>query len=129
MSGNPPPQSTFTNATFTLDPSNNDLSMQPSGGYEISLDTPIPDTDSFGNNGASGSGPAETANMDMPSNQSNNNNDTTTTNNNSSTINDSGITDLDHFFDMGGDSNTSFDENFNNIDDYINNDFTFDTFQ
>lgn len=88
------------------------------------MDMPILDMDSFGNSDASGSGPAETANMDMPMNQNSKNNS-----NNNKDNNDSTMADLDHFFDMGGDSNTSFDDNFNNIDDYINNDFTFDTFQ
>lgn len=121
MSSNSAPQSTFTNATFTVDPSNNDLSIQSSAGQDIGLDMPMIDIDSFGNSGPPGGGPAETANMDMPTNQNDNSNNKDN--------NDSTMTDLDHFFDMGGDTNTSFDDNFNNIDDYINNDFTFDTFQ
>lgn len=120
MSSNLAPQSTFTNATFTVDPSNNDLLMQPSSnGQDLNLDMPMLDMDSFGNSGASGSGPAETANMDISAAQ----------NSNSKDNDDSTMTDLDHFFDMGGDTSTSFDDNFNNMDDYINNDFTFDTFQ
>lgn len=42
--------------------------------------------------------------------------------------NDSNVDDLDHFFDLGGSSNANFDENFNDIE-FMNNDFTFDTFE
>lgn len=64
--------------------------------------------------------------MEMPTNQ---NSSSSHNHNHNKANNDSTMGDLDHFFDMGGDSNTSFDDNFNNIDDYINDDFTFDTFQ
>lgn len=42
---------------------------------------------------------------------------------------DGNVDDLDHFFDLGGSSNTNFDENFNDIGEFMNNDFTFDTFE
>lgn len=122
MSSHPAPKPTFTSATFTVDPTNNDVLMQPSGGQDVGMDVPMLDMDSFGKSGASARGPAETANMEMPTNQN-------SSSSHNKANNDSTMGDLDHFFDMGGDSNTSFDDNFNNIDDYINDDFTFDTFQ
>lgn len=43
--------------------------------------------------------------------------------------NDNNVDDLDHFFDLGGSSNANFDENFNDIGEFMNTDFTFDTFE
>lgn len=97
-------QNPFTNATFTLDPTNTDAMMQ-SGGGDTNLDMPMIDMDTFGTV-APGEG-------DMA------NNDTT-------------MDDLDHFFDLGGadDSNTNAEtSDFNNIDDYMNSNFDFDGFE
>lgn len=90
----------FTNATFTLGPTHNEPTMQSSGG-DINLDMPGMDLDF----GAGGSGDAG-------------GNDTT-------------MDDLDHFFDMGGGETSNADaetSNFNQMDEYMNSDFDFDTF-
>lgn len=100
----PPTQNPFTNATFTLDPTNNDTTISL-GGEDANLDMPMIDMDTFGT-GASGS-QGDTGH-----------NDTT-------------MDDLDHFFDLGGDNsnNNADSSDFNNIDDYMNGNFDFDGFE
>lgn len=92
------PQNPFTNATFTVDSTNNDQLMQ-------TMDMPVFDIDNFG-----AGGPGDPANM---GNGADEGNDTT-------------MGDLDHFFDdIPGDSNERIDDStFNNIDDYMSTDFT-----
>lgn len=94
----------FTNATFTLDPTNHDA-MMPSGGGDTNLDMPMIDMDTFGTGGSGSQGDAG-------------NNDTT-------------MDDLDHFFDLGVDNsnNNNDSTDFNNIDDYMNGNFDFDGFE
>lgn len=94
----------FTNATFTLDPMNND-SMMPSGGGDTNMDMPMIDMDTFGT-GASGS-------------------------QDDAGTNDATMDDLDHFFDLGGDNSNDNGgtSDFNNIDDYMNGNFDFDGFE
>ncbi|PSS03767.1 hypothetical protein BD289DRAFT_420150 [Coniella lustricola] len=102
-----PPQNPFTNATFTVDPSNNENGMQP-GAANIDLDA-ILDMDSFG-----AGGPGDPANMDVSANQSN----------------DTAMDDLDHFFDMEPSTSSNFDDaNFGPMDSYMDISNDFDTFQ
>lgn len=101
------PPSNFTSATFTVDPTNNDSLMQPGGG-DINMDMQMFDMDNFG-----AGGPTDPANIN-----NNPGHDTTMSD------------DLDHFFDLSGDSGANLDSNFNSMDDYMNSDFTnFDDFQ
>lgn len=75
--------------------------MQSAGG-DINMDMPGMDLDSFGT-GASGDAGSNDTTMD----------------------------DLDHFFDMGGGDNTNADagtSDFNQMDEYMNSDFDFETF-
>lgn len=46
--------------------------------------------------------------------------------------NDTSMDDLDRFFDLGEESNTNFDDNFNSMssmNEFMNDDFAFDTFE
>ncbi|KUI60558.1 hypothetical protein VP1G_07723 [Cytospora mali] len=121
----PTPQNPFTSATFTLDPTNSDLQMQP-GSQDVPMDLTGFD-ESAGLDGLGLEGAAPAANAEAPS-SSNNNNNNNNNSSNSNAGNDSSVDDLDHFFDLGGSSNANFDENFN-ISEFMNNDFAFDTFE
>lgn len=52
--------------------------------------------------------------------------------NNNNAGNDTSMDDLDRFFDLGEESNTNFDDNFNSMssmNEFMNDDFAFDTFE
>lgn len=53
-------------------------------------------------------------------------------NNNANAVNDTSMDDLDRFFDLGEETNTNFDDNFNSMNsmnEFMNDDFAFDTFE
>ena len=116
---NPPPaHNPFTNATFTLDPVNNEPPVEPAA-----QDTTM-DLTSFDNTAGSldnlGLGGPVTVGNSEP------------VNNNTNAGNDTSMDDLDHFFDLGGESNTNFDDNFNSMNsmnEFMDDDFAFDTFE
>lgn len=87
---------TFTNATFTVDATNNDQLMQ-------NMDLTAFDIESFG-----ADGPGDPANMGDGLDEGN----------------DATMSDLDHFFDLTGDSNDNADDStFTNMGDYISDEF------
>lgn len=119
---NPPPApNPFTNATFTLDPVNNEPPMQPAA-QDTTMDLTGFDntTGNLDNLGLGGPGPGG---------------NTEPINNNTNTGNDTSMDDLDRFFDLGEESNTNFDDNFNSMNsmnsmnEFMNDDFAFDTFE
>lgn len=53
-------------------------------------------------------------------------------NNNTNPVNDTSMDDLDRFFDLGEETSTNFDDNFNSMNsmnEFMNDDFAFDTFE
>lgn len=117
---NPPPpaHNPFTNATFTLDPVNNDLPAQPAAQDTImdltSFDNTAGGLDSLGLGGPAPGGNSEPVN------------------NNTNPVNDTSMDDLDRFFDLGEETSTNFDDNFNSMNsmnEFMNDDFAFDTFE
>lgn len=87
---------TFTNATFTVDATNNDQLMQ-------NMDLSAFDMDNFG-----AGGPGDPANMGDALDEAN----------------DATMSDLDHFFNLTGDSNENADDStFTNIGDYMGDEF------
>ena len=105
-------QNPFTNATFTLDPMNSDIQLQP-GSQEAPMDLTGFDS-SASLDGLGLDRRASGVNAEPASNDAGN---------------DSTMDDLDHFFDLGSSSNTNFDENFNDMAQFMTDDFTFDTFE
>ncbi|KAJ0118300.1 hypothetical protein J7T55_009083 [Diaporthe amygdali] len=113
---NPPPASNpFTNATFTLDPVNNEPQVQ-TGGQDTAMDLTGFDTTSGGLDNLDLGGPIPGGNTEPVTNNNNVGNDTS-------------MDDLDHFFDLGEESTTNFDDNFNSMNEFMNDDFAFDTFE
>lgn len=118
---NPPPAANpFTNATFTLDPINNEPPL------DSAVQDATMDLTSFDNSAGS------LDNLGLGGSVSIGNTDPVI--NNSSTIagNDTNMDDLDRFFDLGGESNTNFDDNFNSMNgmsEFMNDEFAFDTFE
>ncbi|KAK7742059.1 hypothetical protein SLS53_004645 [Cytospora paraplurivora] len=109
------PHNPFTNATFTLDPTNSDIQMQP-GSHDVPMDlTGFDNPAALDGLGLEGSAPA--ASTDPPGANTGGNDGK------------GNADDLDHFFDLGSNSHANFDENFNDIGEFMNNDFTFDTFE
>lgn len=111
------PHNPFTNATFTLDPTNSDIQMQP-GSHDVPMDLTgfVDNAAALGGSGLAGT--ASAASTDPPG---------------ASTGAHGGkggnADDLDHFFDLGGSSHANMDENFNDMGEFMNNDFAFDTFE
>lgn len=108
-----PAHNPFTNATFTLDPVNNDPQMQPAG-QDTNIDLTAFDNAPVGLDNLDLGGPAPVGNTEPVNNTAGN---------------DTSMDDLDHFFDLGEESNTNFDDNFNSMNEFMNDDFAFDTFE
>ncbi|KAI3398473.1 hypothetical protein diail_9154 [Diaporthe ilicicola] len=114
QAANPPPTNNpFTNATFTLDPVNNEPQMQ-SAGQDTTMDLTGFDSTPGGPDNLGLGGPAPVGNAEPVNNTAGN---------------DTSMDDLDHFFDLGGESNSNFDDNFNSMNEFMNDDFAFDTFE
>lgn len=115
---NPPPaHNPFTNATFTLDPVNNEPPAQPAA-QDITMDLTNFDSAAGGLDNLGLGGPGLGGNSQP-------------VNNNANAENDTSIDDLDRFFDLGEES-TNFDDNFNSMNsmnEFMNDDFAFDTFE
>ncbi|KAG8165993.1 hypothetical protein KVR01_004545 [Diaporthe batatas] len=136
---NPPSaHNPFTNATFTLDPGNNEAPMEPAA-QDTTMDLTSFDNTASGLDTLGLGGSGSIVSTDSISNNNNNGSSNSNNNHNNNTGgNDTSMDDLDRFFDLGGESNTNFDDNFNSINsmnsmnsmnEFMNDDFAFDTFE
>jgi hypothetical protein len=113
-----PAHNSFTNATFTLDPVNNEPQAEPAA-QDVTMDLTSFDNTASGLDNLGLGGQVSVGNTDPVSNNNNSKNDTS-------------MDDLDRFFDLSGESNTNFDDNFNSMNsmnEFMNDDFAFDTFE
>lgn len=115
---NPTPAANpFTNATFTLDPVNNEHPLD-SAVQDATMDLTSFDNSAGGLENLGLGAPVSIGNADPVINNSSTN-----------AGNDTNMDDLDRFFDLGGESNTNFDDNFNSMSEFMNDEFAFDTFE